>query len=58
MTRNVAIDTNTHRHDEPVKSSVKSYRTEVMEPGRGPDTARVVKNYYSDRGMRAVGSLH
>ena len=41
MTRNVAIDTNTHRYDEPVQFS--SYRTDVMETGRGPDTARVTK---------------
>ena len=41
MTRNVAIDTNTHRYDEPVKLS--SYSTDVMEPDRGPDTSRVTR---------------
>ena len=39
ITRNVAIDTNINRYDEPVNTS--SWRTEVREPGRWQDTARV-----------------
>ena len=41
MTRNVAIDTNINRYDEPVKTSV--CKTEIMEPGRWQDTAMVTE---------------
>ena len=41
MTRNVAIDTNINRYDEPVKTSV--WKTEITEPGRWQDTAMVTK---------------
>ena len=41
MTRNVAIDTNINRYDEPVKTSV--WKTEITEPDRWQDTALVTK---------------
>ena len=41
MTRNVALDTNINRYDEPVKTSV--WKTEITEPGRWQDTALVNK---------------
>ena len=41
MNRNVAIDTNINRYDEPVKTSV--WKTEIPEPGRWQDTAMVSK---------------
>ena len=41
MTRNVAIDTNINRYDEPVKTSV--WKTEITEPSRWQDTAMVTK---------------
>ena len=41
MTRNVAIDTNINRYDEPVKTSV--WKTEITEPSRWQDMAMVTK---------------
>ena len=40
-TRNVAIDTNINRYDEPVRISV--WKTEITEPGHCQDTAMVTK---------------
>ena len=41
MTRNVAIDTNINRYDEPVNTSV--WKTEITEPGRWQNTAMATK---------------
>ena len=64
MTRNVAIDTNINRYDEPVKTSV--WKTEITELSRWQDTAMVTKESRtvtpteecdrSDRTRRPVGT--